>query len=141
MRRTLIFLLAAAAGSWIAAALSNEGPAGEEEAASAAGQKWLSLVDQEKYADSWNQADPSFRDQVTLERWLAALKRFRQPLGPLLSRTASRVEFTKTLRGAPNADYCIIHFSTAFEKQKGVTERLTLVKQGDAWQVTAYAIH
>jgi hypothetical protein len=141
MRLTLIFLLAAAAGSWVAAAAP-----GEEEAAAAAGQKWLSLVDQEKYEESWNQADSSFREQVTLERWLASLKRFRQPLGPMLSRTASRVEFTKTLRGAPDADYCIIHFSAAFEKQSGVTERLTLVKvkqaeQGDAWIVTAYAIH
>jgi hypothetical protein len=137
MRLTLVFILAATAGSWLAPAQ----PAGEDEAASSAGQKWLSLLDQEKYEESWNQADPSFREQVTLDRWLASLKRFRQPLGPMLSRAASRVEFTKTLRGAPDANYCIIHFSTAFEKQSGVTERLTLVKQGDAWVVTAYAIH
>src|SRR5215469_6233516 len=103
MRLMLILLLAAAAGSPILAT-PVAAPASEEEAASSAGQKWLSLVDQEKYEESWNQADGSFRDQVTLERWLASLKRFRQPLGPMVSRAASRVEFTKTLRGAPDAN-------------------------------------
>jgi hypothetical protein len=105
-----------------------------------AGQKWLSLVDDEKYKESWNQASSMFRREVTEEQWLAALKRSRAPLGSLVSRTASRVEFSKFLRGAPEGEYAIIHFSTAFTN-KNATERLTLVKEDGRWQTAAYGIY
>ena len=124
----------------IAAALTVfAGPA--EDGASAAGQKWLALVDDQKYEESWNQAGSMFRDQVKQEAWVVALKRFRDPLGALVSRTSSRVDFAKTLRGAPDGYYAIIHFTTAFKNKSDVTERLTLVKEDGRWQVAAYAIH
>ena len=79
-------------------------------------------------------------DQVKQGDWVASLKRFREPLGSLVSRAPARVDFTKSLRGAPDGDYAIIHFTTSFTN-KSVTERLTLVKEGEKWQVAAYAIH
>jgi len=106
----------------------------------AAGQKWLALVDEQKYEESWNQASSMFRREVTQERWLAALKRFREPLGALVSRTPSRVEFSKFLRGAPDGDYAIIHFTTSFTS-RSATERLTLVKEDGRWQMAAYGIY
>ncbi len=105
-----------------------------------AGQKWLALVDEQKYEESWNQASSMFRREVTQERWLAALKRFREPLGALVSRTPSRVEFSKFLRGAPEGDYAIIHFTTSFTS-RSATERLTLVKEDGRWQTAAYGIY
>jgi hypothetical protein len=115
------------------------GPAEDE--ASTAGQKWLSLLDNQKYEESWDQAASMFRDQVTKEQWLVSLKRFRDPLGDLVSRTASKVDFAKSLRGAPDGDYAIIHFTTSFKAKNDVTERLTLVKEDGKWQMAAYAIH
>jgi Protein of unknown function (DUF4019) len=124
----------------IAAALTIfAGPAEDE--ASAAGQKWLALLDDQKYEESWQQAASMFRDQVKQEQWIVSLKRFRDPLGPPVSRTASRVDFTKTLRAAPDGDYAIIHFTTTFKNKSDVTERLTLVKEDGKWQAAAYAIH
>jgi hypothetical protein len=111
-----------------------------EEDAATTGQKWLSLVDDQKYEESWNQASSMFRSEVTLEQWVAALKRSREPLGPLVSRTPSRVQFSRSLRGAPEADYAIIHFTTSFTG-KSATERLTLVKDGGRWQMAAYGIY
>ena len=98
-------------------------------------------MDDQKYEESWNQAGSMFRDQVMPEQWVASLKRFRQPLGGLVSRASSRVEFAKTLRGAPDGDYAIIHFTTSFKNGSAVTERLTLVMEDGRWQVAAYAIH
>jgi Protein of unknown function (DUF4019) len=72
---------------------------------------------------------------------LAALKQSREPMGPMLSRVTARVNFTKTLRGAPDADYAIIHYTPSFQNKSGVTERLTLVKEDGKWQAAAYAIH
>ena len=133
----LIFVIAVAG---IAGALLSVATPAEEEA-SIAGQKWLSLVDDQKYEESWNQAASMFRDQVKQEAWVVSLKRFREPLGPLVSRTSSHVEFAKTLRGAPDGDYAIIHYTTAFQNKSDVTERLTLVKEDGKWQAAAYAIH
>jgi Protein of unknown function (DUF4019) len=115
--------------------------ASEQEDVSVIGVKWLSLLDDEKYEESWKQASSMFRDQVTLEMWLAAVNRFRKPMGTVVSRSVSRVEFTKSLRGAPDGDYAIIHFSTSFRNQSGATERLTLVKEEGKWETAAYAIH
>jgi len=133
----LIFLITV---TGIAAALIAVAATPEEEA-SAIGQKWLALLDDQKYEESWTQASAMFRSEVTQERWLAALKQSRAPLGSVDSRTTARVDFTKSLRGAPDGDYAIIHYTTGFKNKTGVTERLTLVKEDGKWQAAAYAIH
>jgi Protein of unknown function (DUF4019) len=134
LRLILLVGLAGIAG----ALMTMAGPAEDE--VSAVGQKWLSLLDDQKYEDSWKQAGSTFRSEVKQEEWVAVLKRAREPLGALDSRAPSRVDFAKTLRGAPDGDYAIIHYKAEF-KTKGVTERLTLVKEDGKWQVAAYAIH
>ncbi len=112
-----------------------------EEEAATAGQKWLTLLDNQKYNESWQQSASMFRKEVAQQQWIDSLKQFRQPLGGLVTRSVARVNFTKTLRGAPDADYSIIHFKTDFANKSGVTERLTLVKEDGTWQAAAYAIH
>jgi hypothetical protein len=112
-----------------------------EDEATATGQKWLALLDHEKYDESWKQSSSMFRDQVEQEQWIASLKQFRQPLGGMLTRSVARIDFTKTLRGAPDADYSIIHFKTDFTNKTAVTERLTLVRESGEWHTAAYAIH
>jgi len=106
LRRIFLGILAA-----ISINLMMTGAPTEEDAATA-GQKWLTLVDDQKYEESWNQASSMFRSEVTQEKWAAALKRSREPLGSLVSRTRSRLELSTFLRGAPEGDYAIIHFST-----------------------------
>lgn len=124
----------------IAGALATFAGPAEDEAA-AAGEKWLVLLDAQKYEESWKQAGSMFRNQVNQDQWIAALQRSRQPMGSMLSRMTARVNFTQTLRGAPDGDYAIIHYTTSFQNKSGVTERLTLVKEDGRWQAAAYAIH
>jgi hypothetical protein len=113
-------------------------PVGGE--ASTAAQTWISLVDNQQYAESWNQAGSKFHDEVRQERWVAALTRSREPLGAVVSRACSRVEFAKSSPGAGDGNQATIHFTTNFKNQGVVTERLTLVKEDGRWQVAAYAI-
>ena len=133
--RTICFVLLAG----IAGALPGVAGAAEDEAA-AAGVKWLTLLDDQQFEESWKQAGSMFRKEVKQEDWVAALKRSRAPLGKLVSRDSARVDFTKSLPAAPDGEYAIIHFKTSFDS-KAVTERLTLVKEDDRWQIAAYAIH
>ncbi len=134
MRLIFLVTLAGIAGALMTVAATP----GEE--ASTAGQIWLALLDDQKYEESWNQAGSMFRDQVPQQQWTDALKKSREPLGPLVSRTASRVQLTTSLRGAPDGEYAIIHFTTSL-RNKSITERLTLVKEDGRWRVAAYAIH
>ena len=134
MRLIFVVTLLGIAGALVAVAATPE------EEASTIGQKWLSLLDDQKYEESWKLAGSTFRDQVKQEQWVGALKRSRQPLGSLVSRAASRVQFASTLTGAPDAEYAIIHFATSLQN-KTITERLELVKEDGKWQVFAYAIH
>ena len=134
MRLISILILAAFVGASTLAA----GPAEDE--ASAAGQKWLSLLDEQKYEESWTQAGTTFRQEVMKDQWVDGLKQQRRPMGSLVARTASRVDFAKTLRGAPDGEYAIIHYKSELQNRT-ITERLTLVKEDGKWQVAAYAIH
>jgi hypothetical protein len=135
MRLIAVLTLLGVAGVGLAKAT----PDAEE--ASTSGEKWLALLDDQKYEESWKQAGSLFRSEVTQEQWIASLKRFRDPLGSMISRASARIDFAKTLRGAPDGDYAVIHFTTSFKNKTDVTERLTLVKEEGKWQVAAYAIH
>jgi len=134
LRLSMIVIVAALAAFLGAAAT----PAGEE--ASAIGQKWLGLLDDQKYEESYTAAGSMFRNEVMHDQWLASLEKFRLPLGPLVSRTAQRIDMAKTLPAAPDGEYAIIHYKTALQN-KTITERLTLVMEDGKWQVYAYAIH
>jgi hypothetical protein len=115
------------------------GPAEDE--AAGIGEKWLALLDGQKYEESWDQASAQFRDQVNKDQWVAVLKRAREPMGAKVSRATARVDLVKTLRGAPDGDYAIIHYTTSFQNKNDVTERLTLVKEDGKWLAAAYATH
>jgi hypothetical protein len=112
----------------------------DEDIATADAQKWLALVDEQKYEESWLRASSMFRNEVKQEQWIAALKRSREPLGAVTSRTRTRLQFSKTLRGAPDGDYAILHFQTSFDS-KSATERLTLVREDGRWHMAAYGIY
>lgn len=115
------------------------GSQSEEDVATDA-QKWLALVDDLKYEESWMRASSMFRSEVKQEQWIAALKRSREPLGAVTSRTRTRLQFSNSLRGAPDGNYAILHYQTTFSS-KTATERLTLLKEEGRWQMAAYGIY
>ena len=102
---------------------------------------WLILVDQQKYADSWNAAATLFRDTVDRGMWTDALGAARGPLGKLLSRRVKSVESKTSLPGAPDGKYVIIQYDTTFEHKKAAVETVTPMQEADgSWKVTGYFI-
>src|SRR6202165_6401368 len=51
-----------------------------QEEAQAKAQAWLSLVDNQKYAESWAESSSMFRSRVPQQRWTDEVKRAREPL-------------------------------------------------------------
>lgn len=114
---------------------------GKEQAAVAAAEKWVSLVDQGKYVESWHAAAEYFRNAVKREQWEQAVQGVRKPLGKLVSRKVMRATYTTALPGAPDGEYVVIEFMTTFEHKKAAVETVTPKMDRDGnWRVSGYFI-
>jgi hypothetical protein len=51
-----------------------------EDLALTSAQRWLSLVDEGKYSESWDEASQYFKTAIPEKQWLNSLEAFRKPL-------------------------------------------------------------
>jgi hypothetical protein len=139
VKRFLVLLLTAIlAGPLCQTSLADSG---KEKAGEAAARAWLSLVDEGKYAESWNQAATVFKETVTQESWIQSLKSYRQPLGKNKSRTRTSSKYARTLPGAPDGEYVVIQYQSSFEKKQSAVETITPMLDRDGkWRVSGYYI-
>jgi hypothetical protein len=102
---------------------------------------WLSLVDKQDYAASWDTAATLFRNAITQEKWQAAAQAARTPLGRMKSRTLQKATPTTTLPGAPDGEYVVFQFNASFEHQSAAVETVTAIREKDGtWHVGGYFI-
>lgn len=99
---------------------------------------WLALVDAGKYADSWAQAGADFRMGQSLDKWTAAIKPMREPLGAATFRHPAGVVMQTSASGA--RDGALVFFTTTFARKAEASEKLTLKMYGDTWKVTSYFV-
>ena len=102
---------------------------------------WLSLVDEGKYSESWQNTSYYFKNAVDESQWKKSLNSVRKPLGGVLSRKAISHYYTKTLPGAPDGEYVVIQYETSFKNKASAIETVTpsLGKDG-IWRVSGYYI-
>ena len=113
--------------------------AADELAASPAVQsarKWLALVDEGRWNDSWDATGQSFKLLNTSEKWAEVSEQARPPLGAVISRTASSQEFMP----APPYGYQMVKFHTQFANRPDTTETVTLSREAGTWKVVGYWI-
>jgi len=114
---------------------------GKEAAAVAAAEQWLAMVDAGKYAASWQEAAGLFRGAVAQDQWVHSLQAVRKPLGRLMSRKVQSKTYTTALPGAPDGEYVVIRFDTAFVNKAGALETVTPMMDKDGtWRVSGYYI-
>ena len=112
-----------------------------EEAAVAASQAWLDLVDGRNYSGSWEGASECFKAAVTMEQWQGSMGAFRKPLGKVVSRKLKSKQYTRTLPGAPDGEYVIIQYETSFKNKKSAIETITpMLDMDGTWRVSGYYI-
>jgi hypothetical protein len=139
MMRRAIFLVVVALV--LGAGIQTAAESGKEEAAVSAAQKWLSLVDEGKYIESWKEAAEYFRNAVNQDQWKQSLQAVRKPLGKLLSRKVKSVNYKTSLPGAPDGEYVVIQFETSFENKKSAVETATpMLGRDGKWGVSGYFI-
>ena len=102
---------------------------------------WLTLVDEGRYADSWNEAAGYFRGAVKEEQWQRTLMAVRKPLGKVISREVKSKSYHTSLPGAPDGEYVVIQFETSFANKKSGIETVTPMMDKDGkWRVSGYFI-
>ena len=113
----------------------------DEDAAVEVAEEWLALVDAGEYDQSWDEAAAYFRRAVTKDDWIASLGAVRTPLGKATSRTHKGATYVTELPGAPDGEYVVIQFSTAFANKGSAVETITPMKDEDGrWRVSGYFI-
>lgn len=117
------------------------GQSEKERAAVVSAERWLGLVDGEKYAESWKEAAELFRNAIRQEQWEQSLQAVRKPLGKLVTRKLKATTYKTSLPGAPDGDYVVIEFTTSFENKKSAVETVTPMMDKDGkWRVSGYYI-
>ena len=113
----------------------------KEVAALHAAEKWLAMVDSEKYVESWKEASEFFRNAVQPQQWEQSMRAVRKPLGNLIFRKVKSKTYRTSLPGAPDGEYVVIQFETSFENKKSAIETVTPMMDKDGkWRVSGYYI-
>ncbi len=102
--------------------------------------RWLTVVDDGQYEQSWLEAAEMFRAQVSQPEWNSALEAVRSPLGPVLTRSLSQRSEHTVLPGAPEGSYVVLVYRTDFTSKAGAQETITLALSGENWRVAGYFI-
>ena len=127
----------------VAACAAGAGLAAEsrEDAAQAAAESWLKLVDEGSYKASWEQAARVFKGAVTQAQWEGAAAGVRNPLGKVVSRKLKSREYKEQMAGAPDGRYVVIQYDTVFANKAAAVETVTPMADPDgAWRVSGYFI-
>lgn len=110
-------------------------------AAERAALEWLALVDRGDASASWDAAASLFRRAVSREQWAQSLSVAREPLGGMVSRQLGSARAMTELPGAPDGEYVVFQFSTAFEHKRTATETVTPMRDTDRqWRVSGYFV-
>jgi hypothetical protein len=112
-----------------------------EKQALAAAESWLTLVDNENYADSWDAAAIDLRRAVARKDFVNSLTAARKPLGKMKSREIKSKELRANLPGAADGKYVVVQFKTVFENKKSAIETVTpMIDKDQKWRVSGYYV-
>jgi len=110
-------------------------------AAAPVAQAWITLVDEGKIAESWEQSSKLFQTGIAKDKWGAVLKSAREPLGKLQSRKLISATYMTSVPGAPDGQYLVVQFEAVFENKRQAVETVTPMKGKDGkWRVSGYYI-
>ncbi len=102
---------------------------------------WLKQTDAGENAAAWASAGSAFKAAVTAAQWQQAVQGVRGPLGAVRERKDKNTTFTRSLPGAPDGQYAVLQFDTAFEKKAQAVETVTAAQEPDGtWRVVGYFI-
>ncbi len=111
-----------------------------EEDAEAGAKAWVALIDSQKYAQSWTESSSLFQAGVKQSDWVPMVKKVRDGMGSLVTRKPLKTTMAKSLPGAPDGEYAVVQFDTAFKNKAKAVETITMMKDDGKWKCAGYFI-
>jgi hypothetical protein len=102
--------------------------------------EWLTLIDKEKYAESWAEGSTLFRARITEKAWESKTSLFREAVGHILWRDVDSVSLVSELPTMPNGQYAVVRYHSKFEGKADGVEIVNLVLENGLWRVASYTI-
>ena len=137
----LVLATAAAGRAQEAAAGAQEATSPPEVAARAAGDSWLELLDQGRFAESWDSAAAAFKEAVAKDLWEQQVTAARAPFEPFGERDLLNATYANSPPNAPPGEYVVLQYKTAVSEGRTVTETVVPMKQDDgSWRVSGYFV-
>lgn len=98
--------------------------------------RWLTLLDEGRWDESYQATSASFRELNTLQVWATVSEKARTPLGAVVSRTFVSQENLP----APPDGYEVVKFRTRFANKPAALETVTLRREDGSWRVAGVMI-
>ena len=123
----------------LAAAPALAGGNARTTAAIKAAENFLLLLDTGQYGQSWDSAASLFQKQVAKEAWIQQISGLLPAFGAVRNRSITSATYSTTLPGAPDGEYVVIQYRSAFANKEQAVETITPMLDKDGqWRVTGY---
>lgn len=119
---------------------TKEFPEGVLQTSAAASQAWLSIVDKNKYPESWDKSSALTKLTVPKDEWVQILEKTRKPLGSVTSRQVVDQRTAIDPSGMPKGKYIVMFYKTVFSR-KTAYELVTLNEEDGQWSVLTYQVN
>jgi hypothetical protein len=104
--------------------------------------QWMTLVDDQNYADAYQQMGAAVRGKIAADAWAQKVKGVREPLGAMSSRALKDVKLAKSFPGMRDGQYATVRYDTAFAHKAAGVETVTLASEKNGtWSVIGYSIN
>jgi hypothetical protein len=103
--------------------------------------QWLTLVDDQNYADAYKQMGGATRDMISATDWAKKISAVRAPLGAMSSRALKDVKLTKTRPGMRDGQHATVRYDSAFAHKANSVESVTLISENGGWSVAGYSVN
>jgi hypothetical protein len=118
----------------------NAAHASQVEAARKAAEAWLTLVDAEKYEESWKQTAPFLQAHVPEKDWDKHMQSMRSSIDPMIDRSLHTTQYREQFPGLPAGEYVAFVWETYFGAKRTMLESLIMSFDGVQWKPVGYAV-
>lgn len=99
--------------------------------------KWIKLLNSNKYYRSWQIADEFLKKKISKNRFKTIISRKNRKCGTLLSRNLSVKQFYSSLQGL-KGEFILFQYLSSHTLVATVYESVTLKKYGKRWRVIGF---
>lgn len=102
--------------------------------------QWLTLIDDQNYADAYKQMAAGAQSKASAEDWSKKMTALRAPLGAMTARTLKDVKLGKSRPGTRDGQTVAVRYEAAFAHNAAAIESIDLVSEHGGWAVMSYGV-